>query len=64
MMKRHGRKCKQLLGDLNEWIQKMERGRTTSYSVENSLLKRVWICSKPDYRMNDITISPSLVHSL
>jgi hypothetical protein len=31
----------------------ISRGSTISYSVENSLWKRLWTCRKAGYEMND-----------
>jgi hypothetical protein len=48
------RRSKQLLHDLEEkrGILEIERGSTRSYSVGNSLWKRLWTCLKTDSGMN------------
>jgi hypothetical protein len=53
MTGRRGRRRIKLLDDLqdNERIMVIERGSTRSYSVENSLCKRLWTCRKTDYGM-------------
>jgi len=33
-------------------LRKRERGSIRSYSVENSLWARLWICHKADYALN------------
>jgi len=52
---RRGRRCKQALDDLKEKkrILEIERGSAKSPSVEKSLWKRLWTCSKKDCRMNE-----------
>jgi hypothetical protein len=34
-------------------ILEIERGSIRSYSMENSLWKRLWTCRKTGYRMNE-----------
>ena len=34
-------------------ILQIERGSSRSRSLQNSLWKRLWTCSKTDHRMND-----------
>jgi hypothetical protein len=34
----------------------IERGGTRSYSVENSLWKRLWACLKAHYKINEFYI--------
>ena len=48
---RRGRRCKQLLYDLTKRVLEFKRGSTKSHSVENSLWKRLWTCSKTDCEM-------------
>ena len=50
---RRGRRLKQLLDDLKENYVEIERERTRSQSVENSLWKRLWTFHKTDNSMND-----------
>jgi hypothetical protein len=47
-----GRRRKQLLDDLTERVLEVKRGSTRSHSVENSLWKSLWTCSKTDCGMN------------
>ena len=52
---RQGRRRNHLLDDLqrNERVVEIERGRTGSQSLQNSLWKRLWTCLKTDYGMNE-----------
>ena len=50
MKGRQGRRRTQLLDDIEdtERIQDIERRSTRSFSVENSLWKRLWTCRKTE----------------
>jgi hypothetical protein len=56
MMRRRGRKRRQLMENFRERRGKMEIevGNTISHSVENSLRKRLWTCRKADCEMNEM----------
>ena len=39
--------------EVSSKMLEFERGNVGSNSLENSLLKRLWICRKTDYTMNE-----------
>jgi hypothetical protein len=55
VMGRLGRRRKQLLNDLkqNSKYCKLKKRNTIFHSVGNSLWKRLWICRKADYGINE-----------